>query len=107
MKSKKRIRVVNKYRFVMSMMFLSLLLFTLFSTALGSLTANGSDYSQYVTIEVSSGDTVWEIAKNINNNYLNQKEDVRLIVFAISQENQLNDYFIYPGQELIVPISGY
>lgn len=91
----------------MSIMFFSLILFTLFTTALGNLTASGSDYKQFITIEVSAGDTVWAIAKTINLNYLEKDEDVRLIAFAISQENQLNNYFIYPGQELIVPISGY
>ncbi len=107
MRSKKRIRIVNKNRFVMSMMFITLLVFTLFSTALGTLTASGSDYNQFVTIEVASGDTVWDIASTVNTDYLEQKEDIRLIAFAIAQENKLDNYFIYPGQALVVPINGY
>ncbi len=107
MKSKKKIKIVNKYKFVLSIMLFSLILFTLFTTALGTLTASGSEYNQFITIEVSAGDTVWDIAKTINLNYLEKKEDIRLIAFAISQENELNNYFIYPGQKLIVPISGY
>jgi len=107
MKSNKKIKIVNKNRFVMSIMVLSFLVITILSTALGAFTADGGEYSQFVTIEVSSGDTVWGIAKSVNTEYLETKEDVRLIAFAISQENELNNYFIYPGQELIVPISGY
>lgn len=107
MKSKKRIRVVNKYRFVFSIMLMSLLLFAIFSTAIGTLTASGGTYGQYITIEVSAGDTVWDIAKTVNHDYMSQKEDVRLIAYAIAQENSLENYFIYPGQELIVPISDY
>lgn len=88
-------------------MLISFVLFTLFSTAIGNMTASGSSYNQYVTIEVSSGDTVWDIAKSINLEYLEKEEDVRLIAYAIAQENALENYFIYPGQELIIPISGY
>lgn len=71
------------------------------------MTASGSSYNQYVTVEVSAGDTVWDIAKSINLEYLEKREDLRLIAYAIAQENALENYFIYPGQELIVPISGY
>jgi LysM repeat protein len=88
-------------------MLISFVLFTLFSTAIGNLTASGSTYNQFVTVEVASGDTVWEIAQSVNNDYLEKEEDVRLIAFAIAQENALDNYFIYPGQELIIPISGY
>lgn len=107
MKSKKKIKIVNKYKFVMSIMLLCLLIITIFSTALGRFSANGSSYNQFVTIEVAAGDTVWAIAQDINSEYLEHDEDVRLIAFAIAQENQLNNYFIYPGQKLIVPIEGY
>lgn len=107
MKSKKKIKIVNKYKFVMSIMFLSILIVTIFSTMLGTLTASGSEFTQFVTIEVESGDTVWGIARTVNNSYLEDNEDVRLIVYAIAQENSLENYFIYPGQEIIVPISGY
>lgn len=91
----------------MSIMFLSILIVTIFSTMLGTLTASGSEFTQFVTIEVESGDTVWGIARTVNNSYLEDNEDVRLIVYAIAQENSLENYFIYPGQEIIVPISGY
>lgn len=79
MKSNKKVKGIGKYGITMSMMFLSLLLFTLYFTALGSLTASGSDYNQCISVEVLAGDTVWEIARDINRTYLNQKKTYDLL----------------------------
>jgi len=55
----------------------------------------------YVTIPVSSGDTVWTIAAR----YASDKEDLRELVYEITTINGLNhNALIYSGQTLKVPM---
>ena len=55
----------------------------------------------YITIQVSSGDTVWTIASR----YISDKEDIRELVYAIKTINGLNNNaFLSSGQTLKVPM---
>lgn len=101
----RKFRVVNKYRFVFSISFILFLFFMTAGIILNSFDVMGEEVSSYVTVEVEEGDTVWEIAKEVNNNFFDHKKDTRTISFAISEENNLDNYFIYPGQKLVVPIN--
>lgn len=101
----KRFVVVNKYRFVFSISFLLFLFFFIIGVACNSFDVMGEEISDYITIEVESGDTVWDIAKEINDEFFDHKMDTRKISYAISEENNLEDYFIYPGQKLLVPLN--
>ena len=60
---------------------------------------------EYKTIYVSSGETLWEIAKNEqkNNNYYADK-DVREIVDSIKNINNLENSSLYEGQKLMIII---
>lgn len=56
--------------------------------------------ANFVDIQVRSGDTVWTIASQ----YTSDKEDIRVLVHAITKINGLNrNAFIYSGQTLKVP----
>ena len=52
------------------------------------------------TVVVASGETLWEIAER----YRDPEEDVRLVVERIREANELNQCWIYPGQDLLVPV---
>jgi LysM repeat protein len=55
------------------------------------------DYSNHV---VQTGETVWEIAK-----IYNVEKDIRDYVYMIAKANQLDNFSIYPGQTLIIPVN--
>ena len=71
---------------------------------MGNETTASYPETNYKTIYVSSGDTLWEIAKIelANNNYF-ANSDVRYIVKEIRDLNKLDSSSLYPGQELLVP----
>lgn len=91
---RKRYRLRNKKRFFS-------FLFLLFATALiiGSVTANaGSVRTEYRTITVMPGDTLWDIAQDNAGS-----EDVRKYIYEIKKVNQLDNATIYAGQKLYLP----
>ena len=85
--------------------FISLILICLFSlTAIFNMLSGLSDVSgasntEYTTVTVASGDTLWSIAGE----YMPQYEDQREAVYIIKQANDINSD-IYAGQEIIVPL---
>lgn len=66
-------------------------IFPIISKAKGSST-------QYTTITVQEGDTLWSIASSHNIN-----KDIRKTVYSIRKINKLDSAIIMPGQELIIP----
>jgi hypothetical protein len=57
----------------------------------------------YISVPVAAGDTVWMIAAR----QVNATDDIREMIFAIRQANNLNNNAeIFPGQVLKVPITG-
>lgn len=60
--------------------------------------------TKYKTFHVSSGETLWEIAKieSANNSYYEDK-DIRYIVKDIKNINNMNSSNLYEGQELMIP----
>lgn len=101
----KKYRIVNKYRFTFSIMLITMVLVSMGSLLMGAYDSEGAEIIEYIEVEVETGDTVWAIAKTINDTYLDNSEDIRLVAYAISKENNLEDYRIYPGQTILVPIS--
>ncbi len=55
---------------------------------------------EYIKIIVEEGDSIWNIAKP----YYNGKSDYRDLIYSIKEINQLDQYIIYPGQEIIIPL---
>ncbi len=100
MNRKVKIRIVNKFRFTFCLTLLMLLVFISFSAITGRLSASAIDSEQIISVEVNKGDTVWSIANEININYMDGKEDTRMIAYSIAEENELIDYRIYPNQKL-------
>ena len=60
---------------------------------------------EYKTIYVKSGDTLWSIASDLqeNNSYYDGK-DVRYIIGDLKEINNLNNSTVYINQELKIPV---
>ena len=74
-----------------------------------SLFINKSTYShkemEYTTLKVSHGDTLWEIASDLQkNNLVYKNKDVRYIIDDIKDLNNLSSSSLYINQELIIPL---
>lgn len=98
---KKRYKIVNKTRFYLfvtsSFAFILIFSFILLSRnrAYSSVYKVG-----YKEVKVVEGDTLWNIALN----YLPPKTDVRKMVYDIKEFNEMEDFYIYPGDRIKVPI---
>ena len=86
----------------------NLLLLALAIIAINSIFLNNNSYSKvevkYKTELISSGDTLWSIAKrerNINKYY--QDKDVREIVYDLKQVNNLQVSDLSIGQKIMIP----
>ena len=73
-------------------------------TLMGNNTTSSFVETKYKKFYVSSGETLWEIARieAANNDYY-ANQDVRYIVKDIKTLNNLKSSDLYPGQELIIP----
>ena len=60
---------------------------------------------EYKTIYVKSGDTLWGIASDLqeNNNYYEEK-DIRYIIEDLKEINSLKSSTVYANQELQIPV---
>ncbi|NLO88923.1 MAG: LysM peptidoglycan-binding domain-containing protein [Clostridia bacterium] len=79
-------------------MIICIIIFFLF-IHLGDRTEN-NNYSHVILVTVNKGDTLWDIAEK----HRSGKADIRKIISEIKKINNLNDEFIYPGQQLAIPV---
>ncbi|HLR20408.1 MAG TPA: LysM peptidoglycan-binding domain-containing protein [Tissierellaceae bacterium] len=97
----KKYRVVNKNRFYLFITSLLIIILIISTSFISSLKAHGmvlkENYKEYT---VYPGDTLWNIAlKYKPNNY-----DVRDMVYEIRDFNDMNTFYITPGEILKVPV---
>ncbi|MTI70257.1 MAG: LysM peptidoglycan-binding domain-containing protein [Firmicutes bacterium] len=95
----KRIIIANKFRFIIFMTCLILLLLTTTSIILNTNKVFSTTYQEYKTIVVDKGDTLWEIASNNNP----KEEDVRKVIYELKVVNNLKSAYIRPGDILKIP----
>ena len=95
-------KIVNIKKFIRSIillvMFLSLLTFIFVNKSFSH------SETIYKKIYISSGDTLWNIAKmEKNNNTYFENKDIREIVYELQTINNLNNSNLKIGQELNIP----
>ena len=84
----RRLRIVNKARFITSMTVMIMFLVLIFSFTSAK---ENVVYEDYI---VTSGETLWTIATE------NKKadEDIREYIYELQQINNIDDCMIYPNQ---------
>ncbi|WFD12039.1 LysM peptidoglycan-binding domain-containing protein [Tepidibacter hydrothermalis] len=55
---------------------------------------------EYETVNVTQGDTLWNIAKE----NISEKEDIRDYIYMIRKVNNLESVNIHPGDQLLIPV---
>jgi cell division protein YceG involved in septum cleavage len=98
--TKKRYRVKSRIRFVSFVFVLMLLAATGINGLLGSLDARGETQQEFVTVTVTHGDTLWDIADQ----YLGNEMDIREAVHWIMTLNGISAEELQPGQTLKIPV---
>lgn len=64
-----------------------------------------ADLDRYVSVTVTPGDTLWEIAEDVNALYYQNTMDPRKIVEHMTEVNQIQSVVIQEGQTLKVSMS--
>ena len=67
---------------------------------LGGNNANGQTHQKYISVEVSAGDTLWDIADT----YLGEEMDTRQAVHIIRTANDMDTGLVTPGQMIRIPV---
>lgn len=60
----------------------------------------GYENSNFKVITVDTGETLWDIVSE----YSNGESDIREKIYHIKRMNHLKTSYLYPGQELIIPM---
>ncbi len=77
------------------------ILFSIISMISGfSNLKDNRNISEYRTVNVIEGDTLWNIAKE----NISEKEDVRDYIYIIRKVNNLESANIHSGDQLLIPI---
>lgn len=95
-----KFRITNRIRFTLFVAMAIILLTTVFNFALGLNTADSSTITEYMPLEISSGDTLWSIAGT----YMNDNSDIRRAVYDLCQINNISAEELYAGMTILVPI---
>ena len=84
----KRLRIVNKKRFISSISVMIILFISIFNCVSATKTVEYQDYT------VVQGDTLWSIASE----NLKSGQDIREYIYELREVNNLNDCLLYPNQ---------
>ena len=96
-------KIVDKRKFIRSLVLIFVfLMFITFAFINKSFSHTEVSYKK---VYVSSGDTLWNIAKlEKNNNAYFENKDIRDIVYELQTTNNLTNSSLNVGQELNIPI---
>jgi LysM repeat protein len=94
-------KIVDKIRFSISILMISVIMIIVFSTLSHSFTADAINKTEYIDVIVRPGDTIWKIAKE----HTDEHVDIREVVYIISKINEIENSMIYSGQVLKIPSS--
>jgi len=96
-------RIANVKKFIRSILIIMGIIFCLTLFISKATLSHGE--TEYKTICVSEGDTLWNIAKsNQKNNAYYKDKDVRYIINDLIRINNLNNSNINVDQELLIPV---
>ncbi|NLT47942.1 MAG: LysM peptidoglycan-binding domain-containing protein [Clostridiales bacterium] len=96
---KKRYRIKSKFRFCLSLTIMLIILISVTGNVIGTNQAVSMTKPVYTEIMIVNGDTLWDLAKA----YGPEDQDVRKIVHAICQINDISADKIQSGQKILIP----
>lgn len=96
---KKRVVIVDRFRFTMFLTLVSLIFIILIGIGLNFGKVYSTTYNGYYEVRVKKSDTLWKIASENNPN----NEDIRRVIYRIKQINNLDDCFIKEGDIVKIP----
>ena len=95
----RRFRIKSKSRFLIFLLICMFILTGAFNTMTGAYDALASDSPQgYISVNVTAGDTLWNIAEN----YMPSDMDTREAVYIIKKVNNI-DSTVRDGQTILIP----
>ena len=99
--NEKKYYIKSKVRFIAFISILMILSMMIGGSLLGINNANAASMTEaeYQTVEVCYGDTLWDLAQI----YCSPNQDVREMVYAICDLNEIGPADLYPGQMLYIP----
>lgn len=97
----RRYRVANRFRFTVFVTIMIILITTVMNFSLGFNTADSLTYTEYMDLEVKSGDTLWSIAET----YMADSGDIRLAVHELCQINEIAADQLYAGMTIQIPVA--
>lgn len=100
MNTKKKYRIKSRIRFFSFILIAMLLTVTAMNTILGFNNAEGQTKDLYTIVEVTYGDTIWDIARE----HLSDDMDLRDAVHMIMSINNITAEELQPGQSLKIPV---
>jgi len=99
-KTTKKYRIKSKFRFIMFVVIVLGLAAGTFGYVTGNDVSTALEQpGDQITVEVTAGDTVWDIAKHFAGN----DTDIRKAVYDICEANNLQDAQIHSGMTLTIP----
>ncbi|MCR5034566.1 MAG: LysM peptidoglycan-binding domain-containing protein [Clostridia bacterium] len=99
-KTTKKYRIKSKFRFIMFVVIVLGLAAGTFGYVTGNDVSTALEQpGDQITVEVTAGDTVWDIAKHFAGN----DTDIRKAVYEICEANDLQDAQIHSGMTLTIP----
>lgn len=96
---KKRYRIKSEFRFTLFLTLVMVMIILTAGTVLGANEALSLTKPVYTEVQIISGDTLWELAKEYGPN----DRDVRKVIHAICEINDITADDIQPGQSILIP----
>lgn len=96
---KRKYKIKSKFRFTLFVALAIVLVMSLTSTIIGNNTADSLTKMTYSEIQIQSGDTLWNLAKEFGP----KDQDTRKVVHEICKLNNISADTIYPGQIISIP----
>jgi len=96
---KRRLRIRNKIRFIVSLIILLAILATL-------IPEKGTSQVNYKPYRVAYGDTYWDIAKQLQQAGYKPRVDIRMIVHELIQKSGIKAHELKDGDIIYIPELG-
>lgn len=99
----KKVKIVNKNKFIKSMIVLVLILLGILFVITNTSYSNSGE--NYKIDYVAKGETLWQIAENeIKDNPYFKSQDIRNVILEIKKLNHMSTSDLSEGMEIKIPI---